>query len=147
MFGVGFTELLLIMVVALFAVGPKRLPGVAKALGRGYSEFKSALDDMKKTVVTDMADSLGGVKDLRNTVNDITRSVVTEATKPLEETRDAYKNIYLDNLLSEREKEAAQQAPGPPPDLDAEPAPVPQEEAGPPDTGPKTPKDRESQTS
>ena len=42
MFGIGVPELLVIMVVALIVLGPKRLPEVAKALGKGLSEFRRA---------------------------------------------------------------------------------------------------------
>ena len=49
MFGIGFPELLLIMAVALIVLGPKRLPDIARALGRGLSEFKKATDEMKQT--------------------------------------------------------------------------------------------------
>jgi TatA/E family protein of Tat protein translocase len=47
MFGIGFPELLLILAIALIVIGPKRLPDVAKALGRGLGEFKRATDEMK----------------------------------------------------------------------------------------------------
>ena len=49
MFGIGFPELLLIMAVALIVLGPKRLPDLARALGRGFSEFKRATDELKQT--------------------------------------------------------------------------------------------------
>ena len=49
MFGIGFPELLLIMALALIVLGPKRLPDLAKALGRGLSEFKRATDELKQT--------------------------------------------------------------------------------------------------
>lgn len=49
MFGIGFPELLLIMAIALIVLGPKRLPDLARALGRGLSEFKRATDEMKQT--------------------------------------------------------------------------------------------------
>jgi len=49
MFGIGFPELLLIMAIALIVLGPKRLPDLAKALGRGFSEFKRATDELKQT--------------------------------------------------------------------------------------------------
>lgn len=49
MFGIGFPELLMIMALALIVLGPKRLPDLAKALGRGLSEFKRATDELKQT--------------------------------------------------------------------------------------------------
>jgi len=49
MFGIGFPELLLIMAIALIVLGPKRLPDLARALGRGFAEFKRATDELKKT--------------------------------------------------------------------------------------------------
>ena len=49
MFGIGFPELLLIMALALIVLGPKRLPDIARALGRGLAEFKRATDDLKQT--------------------------------------------------------------------------------------------------
>ena len=49
MFGIGFPELLLIMAIALIVLGPKRLPDLAKALGRGFSEFKKATEELKQT--------------------------------------------------------------------------------------------------
>ena len=49
MFGIGFPELLLIAVIALVVIGPKRLPDLAKALGRGYAEFRRATEELKQT--------------------------------------------------------------------------------------------------
>ena len=49
MFGIGFPELLLVMALALVVIGPKRLPDIARALGRGFSEFKRTTDELKTT--------------------------------------------------------------------------------------------------
>jgi sec-independent protein translocase protein TatB len=49
MFDIGFDEFLLIIVVALFVYGPDKLPDLARALGRGYAEFKRATDELKQT--------------------------------------------------------------------------------------------------
>ena len=38
-------HLLFVAVVALIVLGPKRLPGLAKALGQGIREFRQSLDD------------------------------------------------------------------------------------------------------
>lgn len=50
MFGIGMTELLLIMGLALIVLGPKKLPDLARALGKGFAEFKRATDDFKNTM-------------------------------------------------------------------------------------------------
>lgn len=50
MFGIGMTELLLIMGLALIVLGPKKLPDLARALGKGFAEFKRATDDFKSTI-------------------------------------------------------------------------------------------------
>ncbi len=49
MFGIGMTELLLIGALALMVLGPKKLPDLARALGKGFAEFKRATDDFKNT--------------------------------------------------------------------------------------------------
>jgi Tat protein translocase TatB subunit len=42
MFGIGVSELLVILVVALIVLGPQRLPEVARALGKGLAELRKA---------------------------------------------------------------------------------------------------------
>ncbi len=49
----GFEHLLVIMIVILLVVGPNKLPEVARALGRGYAEFKRTLDELKNTMDQD----------------------------------------------------------------------------------------------
>ncbi|WP_457639716.1 Sec-independent protein translocase protein TatB [Persephonella sp.] len=51
MFGIGFTELIVIFIVALIVLGPKRLPEVAKTLGKFYREIRSTVDEVKEVVV------------------------------------------------------------------------------------------------
>lgn len=42
MFGLGFGELILIFLIALIFIGPKKLPELAKGLGQGIKEFQKA---------------------------------------------------------------------------------------------------------
>jgi sec-independent protein translocase protein TatA len=53
MFGIGMQELLIILVIALIVVGPKKLPDLAKSLGRGFAEFKRTADDFHSTMMAD----------------------------------------------------------------------------------------------
>jgi len=68
MFGIGMPELLVIGVIALLVVGPKKLPDIAKALGKGLSEFRKvtedATDTIKGTLKTDeIQKDMEGLKD------------------------------------------------------------------------------------
>ncbi|MCH6562257.1 MAG: TatA/E family twin arginine-targeting protein translocase [Myxococcales bacterium] len=50
MFGIGMPELLVILVVALLVLGPKRLPEVARSLGRGIAEFRRASTELRQSL-------------------------------------------------------------------------------------------------
>lgn len=56
MFGLGMTEIILIAVVALVVVGPKRLPDIAKSIGKGYGEFRRSFGDLKQSMNFDDID-------------------------------------------------------------------------------------------
>lgn len=44
MFGIGFSEMLILAVIALLVFGPKRLPEIGSAVGKGLKEFKEAVN-------------------------------------------------------------------------------------------------------
>ena len=50
MFGIGFQEITVILIVVLIIFGPKRLPELAKLLGKGLAEFRRATDDIKSAI-------------------------------------------------------------------------------------------------
>jgi TatA/E family protein of Tat protein translocase len=41
------------LVIALIVVGPRKLPELAKSLGRGFAEFKRTADDFQSTMMAD----------------------------------------------------------------------------------------------
>jgi len=48
MFGIGMTEMLVIAVIALVVLGPKRLPELARTLGRTLAEFRRSATDLRR---------------------------------------------------------------------------------------------------
>ncbi len=54
MFNIGTPELILILVVALIILGPRRLPELARSLGRSLREFQKAADDVKDSLTRDL---------------------------------------------------------------------------------------------
>ncbi len=56
MFGFGPVELLLIFLAVLLLFGAKRLPEIAKGLGKGIKEFKGAMKETSKELKVSMDD-------------------------------------------------------------------------------------------
>ena len=46
MSGIGAPELIIVLVIALIVLGPKKLPEVGKSLGKGMREFKESISNM-----------------------------------------------------------------------------------------------------
>ncbi len=56
MFNIGPLELMVILIVALLVVGPKRLPEVGRSIGRGLREFRKAQDEVRQSLQFDLDD-------------------------------------------------------------------------------------------
>ncbi|MFH1036018.1 MAG: Sec-independent protein translocase protein TatB [Pseudomonadota bacterium] len=73
MLGVGFQELLLILVVAVVVVGPKKLPDLAKSLGKGLQEFRKATDGLKSSLNEN--ETFKDLQGLKSTMQDTVSSL------------------------------------------------------------------------
>jgi len=65
MFGIGMPEMLVILAVALIVIGPKKLPDLAKSLGRAFAEFRRATSEIKESLDD------GDLKDIKTTFDDM----------------------------------------------------------------------------
>jgi Tat protein translocase TatB subunit len=98
MFGIGMPELMVIAVIALLVVGPKKLPDLAKALGKGLSEFRkatqSATDTLKETLKTEeLKKDIDGFKDSLLHGNGNEKKVPVPPAAPTPADHDAPKAI------------------------------------------------------
>lgn len=53
MLDIGLSELLVILVVALIVLGPKKLPELARSLGRGLAELRRTSEDLRRSLLID----------------------------------------------------------------------------------------------
>ena len=100
MFGIGMPELLLLLAIALIVVGPKKLPELAKALGRGIAEFKKATNELKESLEANTEFS-----ELKQSFDDIQETVI-DATLPSTPSEEATtEEIATTNSTSDQENE------------------------------------------
>ena len=86
----GSTELMFILVVALIFFGPRKLPQLARSMGKGLAEFRKASDDFKRTWEREVALETSRLED--NTMLEAERQPTYEAVAtsdtPVVETPD-----------------------------------------------------------
>ena len=87
MFDFSIGELGVIFAVALIVVGPKKLPQVARAIGKGLGSLKKSLDEVKGQVQTEfneikdtsgIKEALDGGAELKKSLQDIKEQVKTD---------------------------------------------------------------------
>jgi sec-independent protein translocase protein TatB len=97
-FGLGYTEIFVIAVVAIIVIGPKDLPRVLRALGktvakmRGMArEFQGHLDSaMKETGFDEVKKEFDNLKSSANVIEPVKKTVVSEAKKQ----EDDFKKMF-----------------------------------------------------
>jgi len=115
MFDVGFSEILVIAVVALIVIGPERLPKVARTLGHLFGRMQRYVNDVKADIQREM--EIEELKKLQSSVEDAARSIEQSVSKEVHETEQQL------NALAEpfAEPAAPSAAPATPPADDAQP--------------------------
>lgn len=108
MFGIGMPEFLLIMAIALIIIGPKKLPDLAKALGKALGEFKKATEELKDTM--DIDKPLSDVKRSFDDLNkDFNQRVPQSSPDPQKHIKEGAAKIelppepYLDKIVPDSE--------------------------------------------
>lgn len=79
MFDIGFSELVLIGLLALFVLGPKRLPEVARAAGRWMARLRRFIEDTKREIDREIKDAdLAALKDVHREIIE-TRDLLSQS--------------------------------------------------------------------
>jgi len=83
MFGIGMTEIIVILAIALLVIGPEKLPELARTLGKGLAEFKKTAEDFRNSFHEDMRAEEEKGKLLKKAQENLDQKAETE--KPVEE--------------------------------------------------------------
>jgi sec-independent protein translocase protein TatB len=139
MFDIGFSEMLVIAVVALIVIGPERLPKVARTLGHLFGRMQRYVNDVKADISREM--ELDELRKLQTQIQDAAQSFETSVKSGMSATESELQQIAQEvnpvalasGALSPA---AAQAAPAIPP---SDPAPGPLAPAEMHATGPLAP--------
>ena len=94
MFDIGFSELLVIAVVALIVIGPQQLPKVARTLGHLFGRMQRYVNDVKADITREM--ELEELKKMRTSMEDAARSFQTSVDKEVSSTESELNRMAQD---------------------------------------------------
>jgi TatA/E family protein of Tat protein translocase len=106
----GFSEMLVIFVVALLVFGPKKLPELGKSLGKGIREFRKATNELKSTWEEQVKDIQAPLNDVKRDINTVGQDLKSDIYKHLEEPTPAPAALPAASIPSSHEVPPAPQA-------------------------------------
>jgi sec-independent protein translocase protein TatB len=109
MFDIGFSEMLVIAVVALIVIGPERLPKVARTLGHLFGRMQRYVNDVKSDISREM--ELEELRKLQATVEDAARAIETSVTKEVSNTEAELNKVASDFAATVTPAEPVAEAP------------------------------------
>jgi sec-independent protein translocase protein TatB len=93
MFDIGFSELLLIAIVALIVIGPQQLPRVARTVGHLFGRMQRYVNDVKADITREM--ELQELKKLQASMEDTARSMHDSVNRSVSDTESELNKIAL----------------------------------------------------
>ena len=110
MFGIGLPEMIIIAIVALIFIGPDKLPGVLRSIGKGLVELKRATSDVRSTVQEEMQkieDEIE-IKEVRESAQDFKNEFGGVANKIDPLTLSKFNSENQNEIISHSEENIAQ---------------------------------------
>ena len=122
MFGIGETELVLILLFAFLVFGPDKLPGMGRTLGRALRQFQNAQEGFNKVVRADLLDPAADAlhekpkrsEQLKNAASDADREdtdhqeTFAERRARLKEEREAAEKAAAEEAEQSKQAEQAE---------------------------------------
>jgi sec-independent protein translocase protein TatB len=121
MFDIGFSELLVIGVVALIVIGPERLPKVARTVGHLFGRMQRYVNDVKADISREI--ELDELRKLQTSMQDAARSFEQSVTEGVNATESELRKI------AQEANPTAPPEPAPPVSSEAGAAPQPAQPA------------------
>jgi sec-independent protein translocase protein TatB len=94
MFDIGFTELMVIAVVALVVIGPERLPKVARTVGHLFGRMQRYVNDVKADINREMA--LDDLRKLQSSMQESAQSLEQSVNKELRAAEQEIHQVAAD---------------------------------------------------
>jgi TatA/E family protein of Tat protein translocase len=81
MFGIGWTEVVVVFILALLVFGPRRLPEIGRSLGRALGMFKEATRDVRRSMAEMQSEFDAEIREVQKSKNDLTRALLEDQTQ------------------------------------------------------------------